>query len=111
MTFLGGEPTLQNKLSTLAKEIQKLNMGLILFTGKNIDALSTELINSCDMIIDGFFDISRLDNMRNLIGSKNQKIYNISERYIYNKDWFLTRRNKKVEISVKNQIIFTGDVI
>lgn len=110
VTFLGGEPTLQQNLYLLAKNIQEFNLGVILFTGKNLNRLDENLIQHCDIIIDGEFEIENLDTSRNLIGSSNQNIHYISNRYTNIKEWFLEKRVKKVHVEVNDNICFSGDV-
>lgn len=71
VTFLGGEPTLQNNLHILAHELRSNDLGIILFTGRLINQLSLELINESDIIVDGRFQFDNVETERNLIGSKN----------------------------------------
>lgn len=111
VTFLGGEPTLQMNLSNLAAALQEQNIGVILFTGRIFSELSDELVSVCDMIIDGAFIASEIDTKRNLIGSLNQKIYHITDRYRNAEDWFYQKRNKIVRIDTDDQLIISGDVL
>lgn len=113
VTFLGGEPTLQQNLPLLSKKIKELDLGVILFTGHIIDNLDNEMIQSVDLIVDGKFEIDRQDNDRNLIGSTNQNIIFVSERYKDAVDWFFNVREKRLEINVSNgnDIFINGDVI
>lgn len=111
VTLLGGEPTLQNNLSTLTKALSEIGLGIILFTGKKYEAIDKEIINSVDLIIDGKFKIDELDFSRNLIGSKNQRILHITSRYRQYEDWFTKLREKKVEINFSDQLFINGDVL
>lgn len=113
VTFLGGEPTLQENLTILANALGKIGLGIILFTGKTFVTLSEPLVASIDLIVDGKFDGSRIDYERNLIGSQNQKMYFVTDRYKKNISWFLDTREKKVEINLRNDnlSLVTGDVI
>lgn len=112
VTFLGGEPTLQKNLVFLARKIRELGLGVILFTGRLIEDIEEPLIQAADLIVDGKFDIKLSDDKRNLIGSKNQTIHFITERYKGDTDWFFKSRNKIVEVNIndKQDIFFTGDV-
>ena len=89
------------------------NIGTILFTGKKIEMLDSDLINNLDLVIDGKFEISKIDTKRNLIGSENQNIYFITNRYKKDKKWFFEKREKKVEVNIdkENSIFISGDVI
>ena len=111
VTFLGGEPTLQLQLHCLAKEIQNIGMGVILFTGKLIENVDFKLIRECDIIIDGAFDIEKLDQKRNLVGSENQTIHYISKRYDNCHDWFDKKRAKIVKIEIGECLYISGDAI
>lgn len=111
VTFLGGEPTMQQGLFELSKSIQKLGLGVLLFTGRVLEELPEELINNVDLIIDGQFEKDNIENERNLIGSKNQRLICISDRYKNSLDWFYSIRPKKVEMNVSEMIFTTGDVV
>lgn len=111
VTFLGGEPTMQYGLSELSKSIQKLGLGVLLFTGRVLEELPEELVKCIDLIIDGQFEKDKIDNKRNLIGSKNQRLICITGRYKNSLDWFYSLRPKKVEINVSEMIFTTGDVL
>ena len=113
VTFLGGEPTLQKGLISLVSLLKMNNIGTILFTGKRIEMLDNDLVSNLDLIIDGKFEASKIDTKRNLIGSENQNIYFLTNRYKKDEKWFFEKREKKVEINiVKDDSIFiSGDVL
>ena len=111
VTYLGGEPTLQQGLSELSKRLKQLDIGVLLFTGNLYEELPKELIENVDLIIDGQFEKENRDNERNLIGSKNQRLIYVTDRYKNSLDWFYSIRPKQVEISISEKIIMTGDVI
>ena len=113
VTFLGGEPTLQEGLISLAFLLKVNNIGTILFTRKKIEMLDNDLINNLDLVIDGKFEVSKIDTKRNLIGSENQNIYFLTNRYEKDEKWFFEKREKKIEINImkENSIFISGDVI
>ena len=113
VTFLGGEPTLQEGLISLAFLLKVNNIGTILFTGKKIEMLDNDLINNLDLVIDGKFEVSKIDAKRNLIGSENKNIYFLKNRYEKDEKWFFEKREKKIEINImkENSIFISGDVI
>ncbi len=113
VTLLGGEPTLQDNLGILCGELKNLDIGIILFTGKRIDEIDEKIRNAVDLIIDGSFEPDNLENERNLIGSKNQIIHLITERYSGDLQWFYDKRNKKIEINYDegSGFFISGDVI
>lgn len=113
VTFLGGEPTLQEGLSVLIKVLSNNGLGTILFTGMSVESLDDSLICDVDMVIDGSFDESQVDKNRNLIGSLNQNIHLLTERYKKDIDWFCNLRVKKVEINLGkcSELFISGDVL
>ncbi len=111
ITFLGGEPTLQEGLSDLANVLSKEGFGIILFTGKRYVYLSDRIKNSMDLIVDGKYEKEMLDEDRNLVGSKNQRIIYVTERYKKNRSWFTSKRDKKVEINLSENLFINGDVL
>lgn len=74
VTFLGGEPTEQQNLQSLVDEVVKLDLDILLFTGKKYEDLITELREKCKWIVDGKFK-SDLVIEENLIGSSNQRLF------------------------------------
>ncbi len=107
VTFIGGEPTLQSGLPALARSIHSLDLGIIMFTGRRFSELEEDLIENLDLIIDGRFEIDNRDYERNLIGSRNQKMINVSERYSDN-DWFSDTRCDYIEIDVDGDRIISN---
>ena len=111
ITLLGGEPTLQKNLHLLTEEIQRHDLGIILFTGRLYSKLDKRLVRSVDLIIDGQYIDSAKDESRNLIGSSNQRIFLESDRYKNDIDWFTKKRDLLVDINVKGELIITGDYV
>lgn len=108
VTLSGGEPLLQIGLLNLLRQFKELNLGIILFTGENYENIPTDIISCCDIIIDGEFNEKLIDNERTLIGSKNQRLIFVSDRYINNKNWFFQPALKE-EINVDTNFYFNGD--
>jgi anaerobic ribonucleoside-triphosphate reductase activating protein len=111
VTFLGGEPTLQQRLTELSFEIKKMGLGVILFTGKKAEEVNEELKAAVDIIIDGGFEKDKPDNSRNLIGSANQRLIFITERYRPFEEWFFSHRLKRMEINISDGLFMTGDKV
>lgn len=108
VTYSGGEPTCQQNLSLLTKEIKSLRLGVISFTGRTYEDVP-EIFEGCDVVLDGSFKADLPETKRRLLGSENQRIICLTERY---KDciniWFADH-NKVVEVSVGSEIIANGD--
>lgn len=111
VTLSGGEPLLQIHLKDLLFRIKEMNLGIIMFTGFILNDIPTDIKNLCDIIIDGPFERDKLDNTRLLIGSLNQNINCISDRYNNDKNWYYNKSNLIEEINISESIIFNGDKI
>lgn len=111
ITLSGGEPLLQTDLVKLLEEVKNLELGIILFTGYQLNEIEDNLKSQCDIIIDGYFDEQKLDNERTLVGSTNQNINYISNRYLNQNEWFYDKKGLFEEINVGNDIFFNGDKI
>ena len=110
VTYSGGEPTLQQNLPELTKAIHELDLGVISFTGHLYEQVVDQL-SGCDMVLDGAFDESKLETKRKILGSTNQSILCLTERYKTCVDWFVTPATKSIEINVGNTIFANGDKI
>lgn len=108
VTLTGGEPSLQHGLKSLNKKIHEAGLGIILFTGKTIDALEEDLVDSVDLLIDGPFVESQLDKERILLGSKNKTLHFITDRYLNQKSYFNSSISKE-EVVAEDYIFINGD--
>lgn len=111
VTFLGGEPTMQEGLGHLASALALNGLGTILFTGMTYDSLEKSVCNAMDLIVDGRFEMNQIDEVRNFVGSKNQEIIYITDRYRDMSDWFLNKREKRIEINLSDALFVNGDII
>ena len=110
VTYSGGEPTLQQNLPELTKAIQDLGLGVISFTGHLYEQVQEQL-EGCDMVLDGAFEETMLETKRKILGSTNQRILCLTDRYKNCVDWFLTPNTKSIEINVGSTIFANGDKI
>lgn len=82
ITFSGGEPFCQAKeVKELARELKKLNKNIWIYTGYTIEQLKSsedkhvgELLEYCDVLVDGPFIIEKRDITLPFRGSSNQRI-------------------------------------
>jgi len=89
VSFIGGEPFLQAKgLSLLAKWCKAQDLSVLIFSGYTLEELhestfdgASDLLKYCDLLVDGQYDENQPDNSRPWVGSKNQKVYNLSDFY------------------------------
>ena len=108
VTYTGGEPTLQQGLPMLTKRIKEIGLGVISFTGRKYEDVH-ETLSGCDVVLDGEYVAKLQETNRKLLGSENQRIICLTDRYsniIY--DWFL-KKDKKIEINVNSKIVANGD--
>ena len=110
VTYSGGEPTLQQSLPELTKAIHGLNLGVISFTGHLYEQVADQL-SGCDMVLDGAFDESKLESKRKILGSTNQRVLCLTDRYKNCTIWFNEADMKNVEINVGGMIFANGDKI
>lgn len=110
VTYSGGEPTLQQNLPVLTSKIKELGLGVISFTGHLYEQVEEQL-GGCDMVLDGAFDESKLETKRKILGSTNQRILCLTDRYKNCVEWFLTPTTKSIEINVGSTIFANGDKI
>ena len=89
ITFLGGEPFLQAEgLADIAEATQHLNLSVMVFSGYEHHELSEDtfsgsqrLLRFTDLLIDGEFDNTKIETVRNWVGSTNQKFHYLTTRY------------------------------
>lgn len=89
VSFIGGEPLLQAEgLAELAMKCQTEGLSVLLFTGYLYeDVLSMEdpnihkLLRNTDILVDGEFVESLYDQNRDWVGSSNQRVIFLTERY------------------------------
>lgn len=89
VTFSGGEPFLQAKpFADLAKQIHKLGLDIITYTGYKFETLISkmnkendyeELLNNTDILVDGKFILEEKSLMLKFRGSKNQRVIDVKE--------------------------------
>jgi len=111
VTILGGEPF--DQLNDLRELVSLLradsDLGIILFTGhewENVihDAKMNEIVNLCDLIKCGPFVQEKSPDSRRWIGSTNQTVHFITERYRSLKNCWEKHR-KEVEIHIDGETI------
>lgn len=110
ITISGGEPFLQaNLLLRLIKKTRLLrDIGVIIYSGFTIDEIKLDvekysLLSEIDILIDGKY-IKALDDGRAYVGSSNQKIYFLSERYeVVGKKYYSLQQKRRAEIKLSSE--------
>lgn len=110
VTFLGGEPFEQAEaVGLIAEKVKSMNLGVLTFSGKYLEELRLDkknltLLNNTDLLIDGPFEIDKLDYSRPWCGSSNQRYHFLTNRY---NETIFTKYKNKVEVNIsKNGIVF-----
>ena len=94
----------------MTKEIHKLGLGVISFTGRKYEEIS-DILERCDVVLDGPYIEEQKENTRKVLGSTNQRIIILSDRYHNCEEWFFNGASKEVEINVGDYIIVNGDAV
>lgn len=85
ITLSGGEPMLQvETLIELSKEVKKRNLNIILYSGYTYEQIIDDvnkksLLELCDMLIDGKFELEKRSLSLLYRGSSNQRLINVQE--------------------------------
>ena len=115
ITISGGEPFLQAEpLTALITEIKKVkNIGVIIYSGFTLTELydnpvCEKLLSMTDILIDGRY-VKSLDDGRAYIGSANQQLYYLSERYKTIGQAYYTAAKRRAEIKfTRDRAILIG---
>lgn len=89
VSFIGGEPILQAEgLADIAEWCQDNELTVLVFTGYLYQELSDmrntqveRLLKSVDIVVDGEFVVEKIDTERDWIGSRNQRVHFLSDKY------------------------------
>jgi anaerobic ribonucleoside-triphosphate reductase activating protein len=103
VTLLGGEPFAHAAAAAaVARAARELGLSVMVFSGYTLEELRSrpeagELIALTDILVDGPYDRERPDTVRRWIGSTNQRIHFLTERYSFDQEW---KRKNTLEIRV-----------
>lgn len=89
ITLLGGEPFLQAQgLAEIAEAAQKLDLSVVIFSGYLLEELldqqfkgASRLLAATDVLVDGEYIQAQTENVRNWVGSTNQRFHYLTSRY------------------------------
>lgn len=89
ITFLGGEPFEQaGALARVAQEARRSGLTVMTFTGHTLEALRASqdpavqaLLDATDLLADGPFDRQRPGSTWRWLGSQNQRLHFLTDRY------------------------------
>ncbi len=107
VTYLGGEPTLQQSLPLLTAGIRDMNLGVIAFTGRLYEDVASVLAG-CDLVVDGPYIESKKSSSRRIVGSDNQRLLFLTERYKDSSAWFYTNIGSGDFNIIDDFIVYNG---
>lgn len=89
VTLIGGEPFAHAEaLAELTAYIQQAGLSVMVFSGFTLTELkemnepaATAFLQNVDLLVDGRYDRSQPDTSRRWVGSKNQQVHFLSDRY------------------------------
>ena len=109
ITLLGGEPFAHaESAAALARAARGLGLSVMVFTGYTREQLtpSEPLLSLTDILVDGPYIREQPDSERRWIGSTNQRIHFLTDRYRFDDQW---RKRNTLEIRVLgNEITVNG---
>jgi anaerobic ribonucleoside-triphosphate reductase activating protein len=89
VSFLGGEPFSQAQgLSQLAQQVRRKGLSVMVFTGYTLAELKEKqdehvnaLLSNTDLLVDGRYEQALRTNDRRWVGSENQVMHFLTDRY------------------------------
>lgn len=115
VSILGGEPFEQPEaLADLCARVRAAGLTVMIYTGYTLaelrargDAATDAALAECDLLVDGRFVAELYETGRRWIGSKNQVLHFLTDRYSPDDPRF--KEANTVEVRVKNgEVIVTG---
>jgi anaerobic ribonucleoside-triphosphate reductase activating protein len=116
ITLLGGEPMIQARgLSVLARDARRLGLTVMLFTGyvigkdRSLPDGAAELLEHCDLVVDGPYVPTRQEGQRNWVGSTNQRFHyltTVDDNSIETEARY--RNGVEIRMSSAGKILFNG---
>ena len=92
----------------MLKELREAGLGIILFTGRNVDEPDENIAKGCDLILSGPYLEEQKDRDRFLLGSNNKGVVDISGRYAHCHSYF-QETSLWGEIDIGDDIFANGD--
>jgi anaerobic ribonucleoside-triphosphate reductase activating protein len=113
VTFIGGEPMLQAEgFAEIAEWCHNYKLSVIVFSGflykelREMDNPSVDkLLKNSDVLVDGPFIQEEFDTERDWIGSKNQKVYFLTDFYKPGIEYEHNEHAMEIMISEKDLLI------
>jgi len=87
VSLLGGEPfAYAEALAPLARRVREAGLSVMIYSGYTREALAARadaaaLLAACDVLVDGPFVRERPERRRRWVGSENQRVWFLTDRY------------------------------
>ncbi len=89
ISLIGGEPTAHaDGAAPLAREVQRMGLSVMVYSGYTLEALQAQanplvrdLLAHTDLLVDGPYLKDQPESNRRWIGSANQRVHFLSQRY------------------------------
>jgi len=101
ISLLGGEPFEQaDACARLAERVRTEGRSVMVFTGYRIEEIAgSPLLAHCDLLVDGRYERSLPESRRRWIGSSNQRMHFLTDRYSPNDPRFLEGNEVVIRLS------------
>ncbi len=116
ITLLGGEPFAHSQFAAhLAREVQQHQLSVMVFTGYTRQQLEEQkdfwvdlLLTHTDILVDGPYLRDYPDTQRRWIGSTNQQIHFLTDRYAPDDPCWQKRNTLEIRLSAEGQLVVNG---
>ena len=110
ITLLGGEPLAHAEgARVLAREARERGLSVMVFSGHTLEEARAKndpaidgLLSLTDILVDGPYVRELPDTTRRWVGSTNQRIHFLTDRYEYDGGW---RKSNTLEIRLENGVL------
>ena len=107
ITLLGGEPFAHVEAAIgLARTARELGLSVMIFSGYTLEQLRDEnqiqLLALTDILVDGPYVREQPDAQRRWVGSTNQRVHFLTDRYRFDEQW---QKRNTLEIRVRGSEI------
>jgi anaerobic ribonucleoside-triphosphate reductase activating protein len=112
VTVIGGEPMAQpGPLRAFLAGCHDLGLGTMVFTGYTLDQIKRSpeklaVLDSLDVLIDGLYRADLPDTRRRFVGSTNQRVHYLTDRY--GDDDFTGARTTEFRIDADGTVTING---
>ncbi|HEY8426741.1 MAG TPA: 4Fe-4S single cluster domain-containing protein [Sandaracinaceae bacterium] len=113
LTLLGGEPFAQAEpAALLAEAVRREGLSVMVFSGYTLEELrarpeAAPLLAAADLLVDGRYDRTQPDTARRWIGSRNQRLWFLTDRYRPDDPRFAASDTVEIRL-VRNVLVVNG---